>query len=293
MKIDKIDSLKDAIFYHNKVLECEDEEIVLDFSSASFVRNNFISIIGLALELQCDKKIKIIEPNNEKIKNALSTIGFLSYYCDYEKRIDINNTMIQYTNIAKEDEEYYKFLNYFYKQLNRKVNNLSQQLKEKIMQKIAEQFSNVFRHSGSDMGFFCSGQFYPKKEEFYFTIVDNGVTIKYNVNQYFKKLIKDNKRLFDKIEFKEISGLDAIKWALMDTHSTTGSGGFGLSLLKELIIKSKARLEIVSGNGYYSIVKGEEYGELLQKSFNGTIVSVGLSTNMDKYFYLKGEAQND
>lgn len=287
MKINKINSLKDVIMYHQQIIGCKEDEIILDFSDTSFIRNNFISIIGLALEIQKDKNINIVEPKNPKIKNALKNIGFLSKHFNYKNGIDLNNTMIKYTNIQKEDDEYYKFYEYFVSQLNRKVNNLSRELSRKIMQKIYEQFSNVFRHSESEVGFFCSGQFYPKKKEFYFTIVDNGVTIKHNVNKYLKKLTKENKGLLNFSKYQELNGLEAIKWALIDNNSTTGSGGFGLSLLKELIMKSKGRLEIVSNDGYYQINGGIESGEILQKKFNGTIISVGLSTDNSTYYYMR------
>jgi hypothetical protein len=289
MKITKINSLNDAINYHNKIINCADETIVLDFSSTSFIRNNFISIIGLALEIQKDKNINIVEPKNAKIKNALKNIGFLSKYSECTKGIDINNTMIQYTNIEKENEDYYQFLEYFISQLNRKVNNLSDSLRYKIIQKIGEQFSNVFRHSESELGFFCSGQFYPSKDEFYFTIVDNGVTIKNNVNKYLRKLAKENKGFLNLKKYKEKSGLESIEWALINENSTTGSGGFGLNLLKDLIIKSKGNLEIISNDGYYKITNGQISGETLKNKFDGTIVSICLSTDNSTYYYLKGE----
>jgi len=286
MKIRKINNLEDAIVYHQQIINCEDDKVVLDFSDASFIRNNFIAILGLALELVNDKKIIIMEPKNPKIKSALKNIGFLSKYAHCNHGIDLNSTMIRYTNIKKENDEYYAFYEYFVNQLNRKVNNLSQELSRKIMQKIYEQFSNVFRHSESELGFFCSGQFYPTKQKFYFTIVDNGVTIKHNVNRYLEKLTKENKGFLNFSSYQTFNGLESIKWALIGNNSTTGSGGFGLSLLKELILKSKGRLEIVSNDGYYKIENGIESGKVLQKKFDGTIISIGLSTDDSIYYYL-------
>lgn len=289
MKISKINSLIDAINYYDKIINYTDEIITLDFSSTTFIRNHFISIIGSALEIQKDKKVYLIEPKNIKIKNALKNIGFLSKYTECTNGIDMNNSMIQYTNIKEENEDYYQFYDYFINQINSKVDNLSDSLRYKIMQKIGEQFSNVFRHSESDLGFFCSGQFYPSKDEFYFTIVDNGVTIKNNVNKYLKKLTKENKGLLNFKKYNELDGVESIKWALINENSTTGSGGFGLNLLKDLIIKSKSSLEIISNDGYYKIINGEISGEILKNKFNGTIISVCLSTDNSTYYSLKGE----
>lgn len=293
MKITKINSLNDAIMCHNKIINSEEETIILDFSETTFVRNNFISIIGLALEIQKDKEVTIIEPKNSKIRSSLKNIGFLSKYSSCTNGIDINNTMIQYTNIKEENEKYYQFYEYFMEQLNRKVDNLSDSLRYKIMQKIGEQFSNVFRHSESELGFFCSGQFYPSKDEFYFTIVDDGVTIKNNVNKYLKRLAKENKGILNFKKYKELDGLESIKWALTDENSTTGSGGFGLSLLNDLIIKSKGSLEIISNDGYYKIINGSVGGEILKNKFNGTIISICLNTDNRTYYYLQGEDKDD
>ena len=61
------------------------------------------------------------------------------------------------------------------------------------MQKVFELFSNVFRHSQSELGLFCSGQFYPSNDKFYFTIVDGGIGIEQNVNNYLQKEFYKNK----------------------------------------------------------------------------------------------------
>jgi hypothetical protein len=100
--------------------------------------------------------------------------------------------MIRYTNIPLEnyDESFAVFHVYFKEQFTGKVANLSPKLLKKILQKIYELFSNVFRHSESALGLFCSGQFYPKSEQFKFTIADNGTTIKTKVNRYLSISLK-------------------------------------------------------------------------------------------------------
>lgn len=295
MKINKISSINDAIDYHNAIIDCEDDKIILDFSSSSFIQNNLISILGLALEIQKNKTIKITKPKAKNIMNDLKNIGFLSKYSDGKNEIDLDHTMIQYINIQQEDTDYFRFLEFFIKQLDKRVKNLSPELKKKITQKIIELFSNVFRHSESELGFFCSGQFDPSQKKFYITIADGGVTIKTKVNKYIEKLsIKKNPNSSDNIDYDAHNGYEAIRWALIDTNSTTGSGGFGLSLLKELIMKSQGILEIVSNDGYYKIEKGEISGKVLKNEFKGTIINIGLSTSDEQYFYLdKGENQND
>jgi hypothetical protein len=297
MKIYKIDRLSDAVKLHTYIMENNEDMISLDFSNASFVRNNYLSILGLALELQKEdgKKIKIIPPLETTVRNSMKRIGFLSRFSDDNIGIDNNNTMVKYTHIPLEnyDQALAEFYIYFKQQLERKVQNLSPELSNKIIQKIFELFSNVFRHSESKLGLFCSGQFYPSNDKFYFTIVDGGVTIKNNVNKYFKNKFNKQKTLGDKIfgikKFERKSGLEAIKWSMEEKHSTTGEGGLGLSLLKDLILKSNGVLDIISNDGHYFIRNNKTNGTVLNSSFDGTIISIGLDTDINKYFYLVGE----
>ncbi|MFK7780392.1 MAG: hypothetical protein QM490_04545 [Candidatus Gracilibacteria bacterium] len=286
-----INNLNDSIKYYKKIINSKEAIIILDFSSAGFIRNNYLSIIGLALEMKIkeNKQIQIIEPIKPKVKESLENIGFLSQFTNNIVGTDIHNTMVGYKNIDLNDwDGLYEFYTYFEQQLNKNVNNLSSELSNKIIQKIFELFSNVFRHSKSKLGFFCSGQFYPDNHKFYFTIVDGGVTIKNNVNEYLKSIFDDNKGLKNILKkYEEKNGIETIKWALIGNHSTTGEGGLGLSLLKELIEKSKGTLEIISNDGYYSIKDGVESEEVIKSNFNGTIISIGLNTNESTYYYLK------
>lgn len=290
MIIENISSLSDGLYYYKKILETKEEIIVLDFRESEFIRNNYLSIIGLALHIKKheNKKIEIHYPKKLKIQNILQSSGFLlDFVADEDTKISSNSSIVKYTNIKLNDwDSLGKFYNYFELQLNKRVNNLSPELSNKITQKIFELFSNVFRHSQSKFGFFCSGQFYDDK--FYFTIVDGGVTIKYNVNKYLKKLYDENKGLKKILTtYKEINALKSIKWSLEDTNSTTGEGGLGLSLVRELIIKSKGTLDIISGNGHYTIRDAKEFEQDFDFDFRGTVISIGLNTSMNNYYSLK------
>ena len=289
IKVIGISSLMDAIKYHNKILETTDT-FQLNFKDSNFIRNNYLSIIGLALE-KCDNKFEIIAPSKIEVYKAMRTNGFLSKFTALSKSDDIYKTMIKYTQIALNDyEELYLFYNYFNEQLKRKVLNTSDKLLNKIMQKIFELFSNVFRHSQSELGIFCSGQFYPRNKQFYFTIVDGGVGIPFNVNKYLEEdFKKKNKGIFNRKKFKRESDESTIDWAMKEGHSSTGEGGLGLALLEELILKSNGTLEIVSKQGHYRIKNGKKELKKLTNSFEGTIISIGLNTNIDTYYFLKGE----
>lgn len=294
IQINSINSLFDAINYFEKIINASfDTKVSIDFTNSSFVRNHYLSIIGMSIEILKTRNndIQILKPNNQKVLDSMNDIGFLPAFCDEKEGYDTHKTMIKYTHIPiKEyDLELQRFYVYFMQQFKGKIENLSPLLLKKILQKFFELFSNVFRHSQSGIGFFCSGQFYPKNDKFNFTIVDNGITIRRNVNRYLLKKHGQQSlsdRLFSK-KFQPLNGLEAIKWALIDNHSTTGSGGLGLSLLLDLVTISGGNIEILSGNGYFSMREGES--EILDSSFEGTIISVELITKKDKYYFLKEE----
>jgi signal transduction histidine kinase len=290
INISKIDSLKDAIEIHNKILESTD--VSLNFKYASFIRNNYLSIVGLAIEKLKNEggEYKIIHPENTRVLKAMQDIEFLDKFTELSKGSDSYKTMIRYTNIIDDkDIKLGEFYVYFQQKLLLRVQNISKPLANKIIQKVFELFSNVFRHSESDLGLFCSGQFYPKNDKFYFTIVDGGVGIKKNVNKYFEKEFLQDKKLLSRKKYKEQDAVKCIRWAMQEGHSTTGKGGLGLALLMELIKKSDGQLEIISDNGYYAIKNGEVYTELLDDVFEGSIISIGLNTDASKFFYLQGE----
>lgn len=294
--INKIDTIFDAIYIFNKIIYIYDEDVTIDFSDSEFIRNHFISIIGMGLEVVKKRgvEVEIIKPRNYKVLNSMKRINFLSMFCDENNQEDTYKTMVRYTNIPLENNSLVlqEFYSYFITQFIGKVANLSPKLQKKILQKIFELFSNVFRHSNSALGLFCSGQFYPKQDKFNFTIIDNGVTIRKNVNKYLSKEFMKNRSAIDKImgkKFEPLGAIDCIKWALVDTNSSTGAGGLGLSLLMDLIKASKGSIEIISGNGYYGIKEAQEVSKVLEKSFEGTIISIELNTHSGTYYFLKEE----
>lgn len=297
VNINKISDIFDAKRYFEEIIQTAAEKnFLLDLSNATFIKNNYLSIIGMGLKIVQNRKInvEIKKPKDQKVLQSLNKLNFLPLFCDEIQLDDRYKTMVRYTNIplVNNDLKLQEFYMHFLEQFMGKVENLSPELQKKILQKIFELFSNVFRHSKSHFGLFCSGQFYFKPNKFNFTIVDNGVTIKKNVNDYLSRDFLQKRSEPDMLErqkFRPLDGVNAIKWALKDKHSTTGEGGLGLSLLMELISISKGSIEIVSGDGYYGIKNAREVSEVLDKPFDGTIISIELNTHSENYYSLKEE----
>lgn len=298
--IDKIETIFDATSIFSDIIKsAEDDVVIIDFSAANFIRNHFLSILGMALEIVQNRgiNVEIIKPKSTKVLNSMKKINFLSVFCDEDNNDDTYKTMVKYTNIPLKNNSLVlqEFYSYFITQFMGKVENLSPKLQKKILQKIFELFSNVFRHSDSALGLFCSGQFYPSQNKFNFTIVDNGVTIRRNVNRYLSQQFIKNRTIQEKLlgkKFENIDAVESIKWALEDENSTTGAGGLGLSLLMELIKISQGSIEIISGNGYYGIRNSKEVTKELKKSFEGTIISIELNTHSGSYYFLGEEKGN-
>lgn len=223
--IDKIDNINDVLRYYHQIISATSNEVIIDLSDTDFIRSSFVCILGLAKVTQESrgKKVQIIEPRNQRVKKVLVGIGFL-------KEGKHNQGMIVYRNIKLNEEEgfYSQFDDYFSKKLKPYLTHIPNEIFVKLMQKVLEIFSNAFRHSRSESGIFCSGQFFPKGNKFSFVIADGGVGIKSNVDTYFNKV---NPRLFLFFPTKyNIPANEAIKWAINKGNSTTGIGGLGLGL---------------------------------------------------------------
>lgn len=295
--VNRVDTLFQAVKYFEDIINiATNKTLKIDFRESPFIRNHYLAVIGMGLEVVKNRNIsiKILKPKNHKVLYSMKRINFLSAFCDEIDEHDVYKTMVKYTNIPlyNYDLPLQHFYEYFMEQFKGKVGNLSPKLLNKILQKIFELFSNVFRHSNSALGLFCSGQFYPDRNKFNFTIADNGVTIKTNVNKFLVKKFIENRSLPDKLSGKKYKLLDAvesIKWALLDENSTTGEGGLGLTLLMDLITISGGSVEIISGNGYYGINNAEETVNKLPETFEGTVISIELNTDSERYYFLKEE----
>jgi K+-sensing histidine kinase KdpD len=155
------------------------------------------------------------------------------------------------------------------------VTNLSDKVLKIVSKNIIELFDNTREHSKSTQGIYIAGQFFKEKQKFDFTIVDMGVGIVENVNSFLNEKLKSG---------------EAIHWAMQKQNSTRigEPGGLGLALLKELIMKSNGKIEVISNDGYYFIKNQEEGFEDLDIIFQGTIINIEF--NIDGQIYsLKDE----
>ena len=276
IKVARVDSLKTILRDYFAIKDDDTiTEIELDLSPCIFLRSNFTAVFGgiLKLEKIKGKEIFVRSPLNKKVETILSKNNFLPslFPHKFAKIVDNYGTVIEHNKMEIDDNEALeKFMDYFSYDLlvKRGLNDLSEPLLKKIIQKIYELFVNSFIHSKSITEIYSAGQFFPSENKMYFTIVDMGVGIKDNVNKF---------------NGTTYNGYEAIEWALQESHGTTGEGGLGLSLLKDLILQSDGKLEIVSDDGFYQINNKIIRKETMHNKFDGTIINIVFNTNQEEY----------
>lgn len=280
----RVFNIYEAVQIYREFKQLHNEEsIVFDFTNSEFIYANFTALFGALID-SC-KRYEIIMPKNEKIKTVLSKNNFFPYFDKNIKRLkDKSNSVVEFDKFELLDTE--KQNSFFEKLLienllkKKGVTNLSEKVLKEVSKSIIELFANARDHSASQQGVYIAGQFFPKKGKFDFTIVDLGIGIKQNVNAFKKE---------------NLSGVEAIKWAVQRQNSTKigDPRGLGLALLKELIIKSNGKIEILSNDGLYRIKNGQEDLENLDFCFDGTIVNIEFNIEKNKKYFLEGEITNE
>lgn len=215
---------------------------------------------------------------DQDIKVILQKNQFLTHF-GYPAQRDNHTTTISYQKIKPEDSRY--FHHYVQTQLfgRPELPVMSDSLRRKMTEAVFELFVNAQIHSKTTHIYTC-GQFFPKKGEIEFCIVDTGIGIQGSISSRFKR---------------DLPPIAAILWAVQDRNTTKigVSGGIGLALLHEFVQKNKGSIQIVSGQGFYQYDESGEQTQLLTAPFMGTIVNVRFRTNDTNNYALASEAEDD
>lgn len=260
------------------------EDIYLDFSNNNWFEANLCAVLGAVINNANANLNNIrLENLNPSQKNIFSRNNFLASFGG-EKIIDYNDTTIKYRRFKQTEDKLIR--DYLERELIKKQDfpKLSLNAKKEIINSLFEIYSNAILHGDCDDVFSC-GQLYPQKNppRIDFTIVDMGKTIKKNVNEFLKK---------------DISGTEAIKWALEENNTTKPRennipGGLGLKLIFEFVCLNKGKLQIVSSDGYWELSKQKETSSKLTRPFPGTIVNIEFNLDDKSFYYLKEEKSEE
>lgn len=256
-------------------------KITIDLSGVNFIASNLFSVLGCILYEFADRhpepKALYINGINNPITEIIQKNGFCKHL-GLEKKPDVHNTVIPYMIFPVEQiDEYERYLtlNLF---TRKDLPTMTREVSDTIRDSLLELFKNVSDHTTSEFVFTC-GQYFPKSFMLYFTIVDIGETVSYNVSNYHQAhylTVPDN----------------TLKWAMEAGNSTSLSQkprGIGLSLIKDFVSLNKGEFYIFSNDETYEIKRTKERFKKLNYPFPGTVVTIGFNLRDNAIYYLNSE----
>ncbi len=279
-----LSNIHDDFDGYNKLIKLYDDHKddlgeIIELNLTIWFDANLSAVLGAILDKIISNGFNTIKFNiSDNIQTILQKNGFLSFY-GFDKTNDTYGSTIEYKKFKTSDSRY--FSEYIENDLlyRKELPNMSNAVHDKIGESIHEMFINAKIHSETEFIYTC-GQFFPKEHNLNFTIVDTGIG-------FAKKI--------EKALECSINSIEAIKWAIKDGNTTKQnvSGGLGLTLLKEFILKNKGIIQIISGNAYYKFANGIENTQELDKYFDGSVISMTFKTNDIAYYRLKDEIDDD
>lgn len=260
------------------------EKIVLDFSCNFWFEANLCAALGAIINKASTRLNQItIENLPSKQESIFQRNHFLSSFGGF-KIDDFNNTTIKYRrNKLQEDKLIKEFLD---RELINKPDfpRLSNAAKGEIIRSIFEIYSNAVIHGDCEEVFSC-GQFYSQKPppRIDFTIVDIGKTIKRNVSDF---------------KNREVTGIEAIQWALKENNTTKPKeknipGGLGLKIICDFARMNNGKVQIVSSTGCWQLTRGKEESFELDFPFPGTLANLEFNLDDKSFYYLEEEKPED
>lgn len=262
----------------NKLQNCDNEGITVCFENTKVFEANLSAILRAVNDTGRDKN-KIISLENIKgeIRDVFIQNNFIK---GSNEELDSTHKGLIIPFMKFTPYKDIEFMEYVKNELLSKPDfpQHSVMLGKKINTSIFELFENARTHGNCKYIYTC-GQIIQDEDitRLDFTIVDMGKTIKTNVNEYLNE---------------NLSGKDAIEWALASGHTTkTGnvSGGLGLDIIFEFIKLNKGRIQIVSSDGFWEYYNNRNVTKTFETPFNGTIANIEVNLNDKKRYKLKEE----
>jgi len=258
------------------------DEVVLDFSSNSWFEANLCAGLGAVIaKIESDfNRVTLVNMRSD-LEVILSKNGFLMNF-GRQLALDFYNTTVKYQKYKVTEEKLIK--KYLDEELLQKSDfpKLSLLLRKKIGESIFEIFSNAGLHGGCTHVYSC-GQHYPNKlpPRLDFTIVDLGRTIRKNVSDFLRQ---------------PVSGAEALVWAVKEGNTTkvgNHPGGLGLKVIQEFLKKNNGKMQIVSADGYWELVRNKIAVKSYAKSFPGTLINLEFNLDDQGYYSLVDELTID
>lgn len=250
--------------------------VEIDLCGYRYMHPSFAVLIASSLYLgnQYGKEIIIrYDIGNQRLCQFLKQSGICGRYYASKNDFELNtqNSVIPFNRFKKMEDTYTtieKIFNCASVQLNRGLRN-------QLISKFAEIFSNAFEHGKSEIGVFCCG-FASSTDIFSFSVYDAGVGICSNVNRYLPSPLKSEK---------------AMEWAFDKAHSTLNGivdypRGAGLSLLENFARLNNGRIDVVSNDAYCRVTNKARIFKRLKSPMIGTIFSINIHADNNHIYVL-------
>lgn len=266
---------------YSQTRNCLFENIEIDMRATDWFDADMCSVFGAILySLGSDLNNVTLTNIPPRVEQILSKNGFLVHYGQALNIIDHWGTTIFYKRFDIGERRY--FSDYIDNEfINREeIPQMSHALLKKFRGSLFEIFDNSMIHSGTELGVFSCGQFFPNRNRLDFIVVDLGVGIR--------------KKVCDHLEF-DISPEQAIEWATQEKNTTKRGtpGGLGLKLLCNFIDLNGGRIQIVSDAGYWCRENRSTIARRLDHPLPGTAVSLEINTADASSYRLSHETSLD
>lgn len=270
-----------ADLYHS-ISGQEDRELTVDFSKTSIVDGNLAAALGAILDKLVGEGFTILlsSPRSKKVRQVLSRNHFFQAWKVNTNTEDREN-YIDYKRFKSNDSASFK--QYIDEGLihKQKFPQHTELVAEYIIENIYEIYTNAIMHGRTDFVYSC-GEYNELKHILEMTIVDCGLTIPGNVNNYFRSK-----------QQCQCSDCDAINWAFVEGNTTKNiPGGLGLAILRDFIKMNDGSIQVVSGCGMIEIHGNEVEQFLLDVEFPGTIVNMKFNFDDKKGYFMTSERKN-
>jgi len=259
-----------------RALAEEGRQLEVKLSRLVLFEANMAAPLGVVLNKLTDAlKIVTVVDVPEMVEQILLRNGFLATF-GYPPATTKSRTALPYQRFKLQDSSL--FAQYLREHLPGKgIPTMSTGLGKLFQQSLFEVFENAIFHSGSPIGVFVCGQFFPIKQRVDITIADAGITIPRKVNETFGW---------------NLSATGALAWALTDGNTTKREGkpgGVGLKFLRDFVTKNGGRLQIASGGAYWELNAGADSIQSLSNPFPGTVVNLEINTADNNAYQLANE----
>ncbi len=262
--------------------------VILDFTGNEFFDPNLCSPLGCLIDdLSLRKNSVLFSGINDETEKLFKRNGFYGYVStNYQKRQQVfqeTDFKIDYRKFALADIGAFQVYIYESVFMHDDFPKMSPALKKEINRSILEIFNNAHTHGKCDYIHTC-GYYSRRDKVLNFTMSDMGVTIRKNVNNYFKR---GNK----------ISGISAISWAVEQGNTTKKvedniPGGLGFSLIRDFLKLNKGSLQIVSSDGYWQEADIKITERAMETRILGTIVNLRFNLNDSNLYILAKELES-